>query len=274
MIPYTPEVEMTRARRGVNLLTLLFLIVLVTAGWQIGEGRGAEPEPLPTAAELIARHLAAIGGRDAVLAPASSRRTARLEIPSAGVTGTIELLSMKPNLAWSVLEMAGIGEFRSGFDGEIGWSIDPAMGARLQEGAELMVTRDLADVRAAVRDADLFESVETVEMTEMGGVACYRVELVWKSGRVSSDCYSAETGLLVGIVHTNESPMGSVEVLELYSDYQRFGEVMFPTRAVSRMMGLEQILTLERVEFDVLDSRAFALPPEIRALVDARSGAP
>lgn len=264
---------MTCVRRGVRLLALLFLVVLVTGGRQTADRPGPEPEPLPTAEQLIARYVAAIGGRDAVLAPSSSRRTARLEIPSAGVTGSIELLSMSPNLAGSVLRMDGIGEFRSGFDGEIGWSIDPAMGARLQEGAELTVTRDLADVRIAVRDADLFESLETVEMTEMGGVACYRVELVWKSGRVSSDCYSPETGLLVGILHTNESPMGSVEVLELYSDYQRFGEVMLPTRAVSRMMGMEQILTLEGVEFDVLDSGAFTLPPEIRALVGARSGA-
>jgi hypothetical protein len=264
---------MTRTRRGAHLTVLLTLVAVVTVGSQIGEGRGADPEPLPTASDLVVRHLAAVGGRDAVLAPASSRRTARFEVPAAGVTGTIELLSMKPNLAASVLSMAGIGEFRSGFDGEVGWSIDPVMGARLHEGRELLATRDLADTRAAVRDPNLFDSMVTVELTEFGEVACYRVELVWRSGRQSSDCYCVETGLLVATVSTHETPMGSVEVVELYSDYQRFGDAMFPTRAVSRMMGQEQIVTLERVEFDTVDGAAFALPPEIRTLVDAESQA-
>ena len=79
---------------------------------------------------------------------------------------------------------------RRGYDGTTGWSINPMEGPRLVEGDELRQMRDDADRRALIRDAALIASMETVERTEMNAQACYRVRIVWKSGRETTDCYA------------------------------------------------------------------------------------
>lgn len=67
-----------------------------------------------------------------------------------------------------------------------------------------------ANLLGALRDASLFTVRETVERTELNGAACYKVRLVWNSGRETHDCYGVDTGLMVAQVASQESPMGAI----------------------------------------------------------------
>jgi hypothetical protein len=202
-----------------------------------------------------------------VLRHETSRTVAQVEMPGAGLRAELEILSARPNRMRMVSTIPGLGMMHSGFDGEVGWSIDPMLGTRLLEGAELQSTMDEANILASVRDASLFAVRETVERAEYRGQPCYRVRLVWQSGRESFDCYSTETGLLVATVSRQESPMGSVEATSHFSDYREFGGVLMPTRIVVEVMGQQQIMTISEVEFDAVDAAEFELPAEIRALL-------
>ena len=54
-------------------------------------------EALPTARSIIDRHILAIGGRAAILARSSSHAVGTVSIPSAGMTGSVDLFTAKPD---------------------------------------------------------------------------------------------------------------------------------------------------------------------------------
>lgn len=227
----------------------------------------AAAQDLPDARRLVDRYVELIGGRDAVLGRAFVRSTGTFQLPAMGISGELEIYQAQPGRNAVRVSIPGLGEIRSGFNGEVGWSLDPLQGPRVMQGRELEQTREEASFGSAIRDASLVESMETVERAEMNGEACWRVRLRWRSGRETFDCYSVESGLLVASTTTQESPMGSMQVTSLLGNYREFGGVRLPTRLRQQMMGQEQVLEIREVEFPPLDESVFELPPEIRALV-------
>lgn len=242
--------------------------------------RTAVPAPaaaaaLPPAKDVIARYVAAIGGRDAVMRHSSYRATGTFEMPTAGIKGDLELVHAKPNKMALKMMIPGLGEILTGFDGTVGWSVDPMQGPRLLEGKELEQLSSEADFANMVRAASNITSRETVERTDLGGQPCYKVKVVWKSGRETFDCYSTETGLLVAELRTQESPMGAMDVTSLLSDYKDFGGVKIATRnRVQTAMGQEQVLTLTDFTFDAVPPTAFERPAAIQALVKQGAAKP
>lgn len=62
--------------------------------------------------------------------------------------------------------------------------------------------------------------------------------------------------------------MGSVEVTSLFTDYKDFGGLKTATRIRQQMMGQEQILTIDKIEFDrPEDARAADVPEQVKPLV-------
>lgn len=227
----------------------------------------AGAQPLPPAAQLIDRYVEASGGRDAMLSPESSRTRGRFELAAAGLSGQLEVVTLRPNRSATTVTIPGMGVIRSGYDGTHGWSMDPMMGARLMSGAELEALREQANPLAGVRDPSVYPTRETVERTEMNGQPCYRVRLVSTAGRESFDCYHVDTGLLVAQVATQESPMGSNQVTTLLSEYREFGGVRMPTRIVQDLGAMQQVITIDAVEFGGVTAADVNPPAEIHALM-------
>src|SRR5690606_8752635 len=105
----------------------------------------AQDAALPPAATLVAKHVAAIGGEAAVRKHSAARIVGSVEVPAAGLTGTMTVFSAAPNRAASFASIAGVGEAPSGFDATVGWEVSPLTGARLHEGAELARMAEEAD---------------------------------------------------------------------------------------------------------------------------------
>jgi hypothetical protein len=229
----------------------------------------ASQDALPPAEELIDRHIEAMGGRDTLLGHASSRSTGTFSMPAAGITGTLVVEAAAPNRMASQVEIPGLGLIRNGFDGKVGWSVDPNLGPRLLDGLELAAMQENTHQLAALRDPSLFTVRETVELTEMNGQPCYRVRLVWNSGRETFDCYSVETGLMVAMSASQETPMGNIESVTFLEEYQEYGGILSPTRIRQQALGQEQLMTLDSIEYDVVEDDAFDPPASIRTLMEA-----
>jgi hypothetical protein len=227
----------------------------------------AAAQELPPAQQLVARYLDAIGGRDAVLAQRTSRTRGTFAMPAAGLSGELEVVMAPPGRMATTVEIPGVGTIRSGYDGTVGWSVDPMMGARLMSGGELEALREQANPLMAVRDASLFRSMETVRRHEMGGQPCWEVRSVTTGGREILDCYHVETGLLVAQTSTTESPMGSMQSTNHFSEYKEFGGVLVPTKMTQEAMGMQQVITITSVELDGVGPDDFVLPAEIHALM-------
>ena len=88
-------------------------------------------QALPAGASLTAKHVDAIGGAEAIRAITSMRATGVTELPVQNVKGTFEMLSGRPAKSVLRLELAGIGKAETGYNGTVGWSLDPMMGPSL-----------------------------------------------------------------------------------------------------------------------------------------------
>lgn len=220
-------------------------------------------QDLPPAREVIGRHIEAIGGRDAALAGFTFRGTGDIEIVGAGISGAFEIVVAEPGLMLTTVEIPGFGVARSGFDGEVAWSVDPFQGARILGGEELADVQAQTNPLFTIRDASLFEEVETVARTEMAGTPCYRVRLLRMDGHQTFDCYAVDTGLLVGTVN-------ALGVTTTVADYRAVEDLLMPMRISIEAMGMSQVVTLSSVALDGIDPEQFALPAEIRALTGAR----
>ena len=225
---------------------------------------------LPPAKELIAKFVAATNGPTVLAKHTSIRTKGRFEIAAAGVAGDLEISQARPNKSMLRIDLPGMGQVEEGFDGTTAWSINPMQGARIKSGRELDTVREESSFGTSSRQGPNVTSAETLEKTEMNGEACYKVKLVWKSGRETFDCYSVASGLLIASMGKQESAMGTVEVTNLLSDYKDFGGQKIATRLTQQVMGNEQVITISSVDYDAADAATFAMPAAIKALAEKK----
>ena len=222
---------------------------------------------LPEAKEIIAQYIEAMGGEDALLKTVSKHIVG--SVSGQAGEGTLEIFRHKPNKLLIRVNAPGIGEIVQGYDGKVGYSANPMHGAAIVQGSRLAQLSETADFYTELHRASKFKSMETVELTEFEGRPCYKVKIVSKAGREYAEFFDAETGLLVGNLGEQELQGTTVEQITVFSDYKTFGDLLLPTRTVVRIMGFEQVMTYDRVEFNTVDEAVYELPEDVKALVSA-----
>jgi hypothetical protein len=230
----------------------------------------ARPESaadLPSARSVIDRHIEAIGGRDAILKHTSTHATGTISIPSAGMTGTVEIFAARPNKSRLKITLAGVGEVQEGFDGTNGWTVSPMSGPMVLEGKQLDEKRFDADFYAELHDERRYESMTTVERTTFEGRPVYKLRLVRKGGGEDFEYYDVETGLKAGSTTSRETPMGRVTGTTVETEYRKFSGILQPATIKQTVMGLQQVITLVSVEYDTVPDSAFDPPTPIKALI-------
>jgi hypothetical protein len=291
-----------RLSRGVPVLFALMALLAGTLGAQAPATQAPAPKPatpaakpatpaakpaapttaasLPSAREVIDRHIKSIGGREALLSHKSAHVTGTFSVPASGMVGTIEMYgAANPDRTLVKITIPGLGEMLNGYDGAHGWAVTPMTGPMLQMGKELDQTKLDAEFYGELRDPKRYKSLKTLEKTifpaaEKGqdgksaeGRPCYKISLVRIDGNEDFEFYDVETGLRAGAINTRESPMGTVTTTVVETDYKKFGNVLQATNVVQKMMGVEQKLTLATIEYDSVPESVFELPAQIKALI-------
>jgi hypothetical protein len=224
---------------------------------------------LPDARTIVDRHIKAIGGRQAVLAHTSMHATGTLSMPANGISGPVEIYGAAPNRALVKTSVSGIGDIVDGFDGTHGWSISPMTGPTLKSGLELEEAKFDADFYSELRDPKKY-TMKTLEKTTFDGRDCYKVSVK----RIGSqdpdedfDFYDVATGLRAGSIDTRETQMGKMTVSNVESGYKKFGTLIQATVLTQKIMGVEQKITIDSVEYDKVDPSVFEPPAPIKALI-------
>ena len=228
--------------------------------------RAQTPAALPPVNEVLKNYRAAIGGDAAIKTHTARSVKGTFEIPAQGMRGDLSIIAAAPDLIRVMVTLPGLGELQRGYNGKLGWSIDPAIGPRLLDGSELAEFRHSADFYDDLHEPAKFKSIAVVARTSFEGQDCYELRLVKDSGFEYTEFFSVATGLIVGGKLNASSQMGSVPVTSVVSGYKAFGGVLVPTVTRQRMMGLEQLTTVLSVSFDPIDPKSFELPPAIAAL--------
>ncbi|MCB9761325.1 MAG: retropepsin-like domain-containing protein [Alphaproteobacteria bacterium] len=250
------------------LLTLLFLVGCAAAPPQPAPPRW--PEEFPTPEQLFEGHLAAIGGREAVLAQRVRAVDGRILLD--GAKGIFLATRPSPDQLHILAAFPNGLFLEEGFDGQAGWARDPT-GRRLHHDALEGLARR-ADLH---RDANWRDWVAETEgpypsSCDEGSRAerrCWRLEVTWTDHRRSELFFEVETGLQVASwnhptgdgaptrveerrwvwfegVRTSTHTVASSDTgvtetfIEALSGYAEGGEVMLPQdlRPVSRTVSV------------------------------------
>lgn len=243
----------------IRLITLVVsLAALPAAAQEPAAGISAE------ARAIVERHLAAVGE---ATPHASMRATGALAMPAQGITGTVQIVAARPDKTLLRAEIGGIGSLESGYDGTHGWTVDPIMGPALLTGKQLAQAKFDAVFDGPFHDLGRFTSMTAAGTETFDGRQTHRVNAVNVHGDRSAEYFDAATGLYAGSVSTRETAMGAIEVTSFVRDYRKAGGTLQPHQLVQRMMGVEQIITIEKYEFDVAGPDTFAMPPAVKALI-------
>lgn len=227
---------------------------------------GAPALAAQTPAEILARYNKTIDPQGRIASVQGMRSTITMEIPAAGMSANITALQARPNSMSMTIEIPGLGQMRQGYDGTTAWSSDPMQGPRLLAGAEASAMVDGANMNAMARTMDQFTSVEAAGEADVDGDKATCLKLTWKSGRVTTECFSNASGLLVESRAKQQSQMGEVEAVSRMSDYRAVDGIMVPHKMTQSAMGMQQVMTTTSVTFGPQDPKLFELPPEIKAL--------
>lgn len=216
---------------------------------------------------IVDRHLGAIGGAKSLEGVTSMRAAGTLAMPAQGITGTVEIAAARPNKTLLKATIAGIGTLESGFDGAHGWTIDPIMGPSLLTGKQLDQAKFDAVFESTFLDASRYTSLTAAGIEVFDGRKAHRLDAVNALGDTSAEYFDVETGLHAGSVSTRETAMGPVEVTSVMRDYRKAGATLQPHQLVQKMMGVEQVITLDRIEFNAVGADTFVMPPSVKALI-------
>lgn len=232
--------------------------------------RGSAATNLPPAREIIARFVKELGGKSAVDKLESQHAKGRIEMQGQGVTGDLEVFAKRPDKLVMKITLPGIGELLEGFDGQVGWSMNPMTGPMILDGKMLEQIREQARFDSMLHEASQFKSMATTGRVTFEGRECYEVKLVRASGQEVTEDFDVQTGLLLGTTEVQESPLGPVKTTGVMSDYKKFGDVLFATKLTQKVGPLAQVMTFSTIEFNHVDDSAFALPEQIKTLAKAK----
>lgn len=252
---------------------LAAVCVLTFSASALAQTPPAAPAPqtpagdLPTAQSLIDRHIQASGGAEALRALKSQRAVGKVTIPANGMSGSVEVFTMRPNKILVKQNIEGIGNMSEGFDGTHAWTLSAMTGPMLTTGAALEQKKLDSDFEAGLNPALRYSAMKTVGKETFDGKEVYKVSMTRKEGGEDIGFFDVATGYKIGGIATREGPMGSMQVTSTTTDYKKFGNVMMPTNIKQSVSGIDIVITITSVEVDKVDPAVFELPAEIKALI-------
>lgn len=222
------------------------------------------------ALEIIDAYIETLGGIEMIKSIESTKIVGTMEIPMAGMTGNMTMMSKVPGMVSMTMDLPGFGMTRSGFNGTVGWSSDPMSGPRLMTDDEIDALKQQADPTIAMKYRELYQTIEYAGEMDFNGSKAHKIKLVDADGDEQTEYFDPQTNHMVGQISTQATPMGAIEVTTMMSEYKEFGGMMMPTKIVTKLGPQEIIMTVKSAEINNVNDEVFKLPPEINALVKAR----
>lgn len=222
------------------------IIYLDAFGNEVVETLEAAPEGV-TAESVIDAYIKALGGEAAMNKIKSSHMV--MSTTMQGMPITIETYTANPNKFYQKVSSGEMLLNQQVFDGEKGKQAS-------MQGEQAMSEEDAENMKV---EGLLFPELQYEElgfkttlkgMDKIDGEKVYLVEVEKPSGEKETDYYSVESGLLLKTVATMESPMGTMNQEQIFSDYKEVDGVKFPHKMVQLVGPQKMDMTVETIELN------------------------
>ena len=244
-------------RKTVLILTALIVAIATASAQSVDPGK-----PLD-ATTVLDKHVAAIGGREALTRHRSVNIKGTVEMIGTGIKGLTEIYAKTPNKFYSVTYIGGFGTLRQGFDGTTGWASDPLTGTRELDGSELALVRRLAKFSSDAEWRSVWKTVELAGTRQLGEATAYVVLLTPHEGSVVTNLYDTTTYHLLQTEQIVSTRGATVPIVTKYLDYRAYDGVMLATVTLQELPTGAMRTSYTAVDFDVaIDDSIFVVPPK------------
>ncbi len=197
------------------LAAALFLVAAATTSFSTQPVQAAQAAD--TVQSVIDKHIAAMGGREALMKLTSRKSTGTIAIGMQGIelAGPVELYSKAPNKSRAVLsiDLAAVGgpgtlTIEQIFDGVVGWSIDPMQGDKEITGAQLENMKYSFFPSPFLDKNGGAAKLELLPRETVAGTSWILMKVTHASGNFVTMYFDPATYLLARAVTMVENPMG------------------------------------------------------------------
>jgi CubicO group peptidase (beta-lactamase class C family) len=227
----------------------------------------------PTAADVVAAYLEAIGGAEANAALQTRRSVGTVTLASVGVPWWLTTIQKAPDRSLSRVEVPGYGVVAEGCDGTVAWKSEPGQGVRELAGAEL--DAKLRDARFdGLTELLTGGRVSYARQDELDGRAVHVLDVTWPDSPWAGADYEvaldAETHRIRRLEILPAGGAGGIRTTLDMSDYRAVDGVQIPFEIVVSM-GPTPVMAiqLDSVTHGVeVDDALFAMPKTDLAAID------
>jgi len=232
---------------------------------------GVQTASAQTAEQVVDRHLAAIGGRDALMKLRSRQANGTIVVssPIGELSGTIEILNATPNKARTLIQIdaaavgAGLVVIDQRFDGVAGYVMDSMQGNRDITGGQLETMRAGAFPNVLLNYKQLGANISLGEKQKVGDRDVFVLVYEPTSGSAVRHFIDAETYMELQAVVKVDIPQlgGEVEQTTSFGDYRDVDGVKVPFQIKSSSTVQNFAVTMSKVEHNVtIDPALFTKP--------------
>ena len=256
----------------VRTFSVVSVILLLVSCAQTSGGGGQDyrdevgANGLLTPRAIFARYVDAIGGEAVIRSHTSTTINGRFVLAAFGIKGSATIHSRAPNHVAQIIELPGLGAIQNGYNGEIGWTVDPIQGNSLLEGDALTDLLQQSDYYLPL-NLGLSPGLVTEEIVTNIGEDAYKVKLTDERGKDSFLYFDVSSGLLVRSDAVATTPLGEIPVTTYLSDYESYDGYLQPSSLTISQAGQEFSIEVDSVEFDAVSEADFEPPNEIQALL-------
>lgn len=220
-------------------------------------GRGGANQG-PTADEIVAKYIAAVGGEGAIKKVTS--REAKGDVIVGDQRTPIDLYMKAPNLRLSISRGAN-GASYTVFDGMAGWMGTAGHPARDMSPAESWAAGLDAEFYLPLRLKEMFPQMRRGRPEQVNGADCEVLNGTSQGHPPVKLDFDAKTGLLVRLTRYAETPMGRNPTQIDYADYRDSGGVKIPYRWTLSRPQARFTIQLNEVKVNApIDSGMFMKP--------------
>ncbi len=249
---------MSKTKSGLSMALSLFLV-----------GAWAGIAAAQTADEIVEKHLAAAGGREALGKLTSRHSTGTIAVSAGGadISGTVEAFAKAPNKVRLVMKLdltaMGAGEMtvEQRFDGTTGWTLNSMQGDNEMKGNQLENLRNSVFPSPLLNYKEAGIKVEVLPKEQVAGKDTIVLLITPKTGSAARTYLDPETYLPVRSVAKMDAPDGSGQIEQTTepSDYRTVDGVKVPFRIGITNAMQSLTLTFKTVEHNIaIDDAMFS----------------
>ena len=220
-----------------------------------------------TVDEIIDKHFDAIGGKGKIDSVKSEKVTGFMSMQ--GMDIPITVYSKNNEMLLIEVYVQGM-KILQGYDGKIGWSINPMTGSKKPEKMDDETSKNFkeqADLGGKMmRYKEKGYTAELIGKEDMEGTEVFNIKMTDKDGETTNYYIDANNYLILKTKGKRKAMGKTVDGETIYGNFKKIDGIMMPLLIESKIAGMDmgsQKITIDKVEVNAkIEDEIFKMPVE------------